>query len=115
MINIIIILHFKIISIFSSSYLLDHGSRLNKTDNDEWAPIHIASYHGHLTVVKLLHAAGAGLNMRIDEGATPLFMASQNGHDDVVDYLLKNGMLEKVEGLRGTESRFVGEARIPLP
>ena len=91
----------KICIFLSFSYLLDHGARLNKTDNDEWAPIHIASYHGHLAVVKLLHAAGAGLNMRIDEGATPLFMASQNGHDDVVDYLLKNGMLEKVEVCAG--------------
>ena len=74
---------------------MENGANVNRTDNDEWAPIHIASYRGHLGVVKLLHEAGAGLNMRIDEGATPLFMASQNGHEKVAKYLLENGKGKK--------------------
>ena len=42
-----------------------------------------AAENGHTEVVKLLLAAGADVNWRNHEGVTSLYMAAQNGHDQV--------------------------------
>ena len=44
---------------------------------------------GHTEILKILAEAGADLNMaRVTDGVTPIFVAAQNGHLDVVRYLL---------------------------
>ena len=42
-----------------------------------------AAENGHTEVVKLLLTAGADVNWRNHEGVTSLYMAAQNGHDQV--------------------------------
>jgi ankyrin repeat protein len=42
-------------------------------------------------VVRELIQAGANVNLAMNDGATPAYVASQNGHTDVLALLLKNG------------------------
>jgi len=43
----------------------------------------MSSQHGHYEVVKLLLAKGAKVNQAKCDGATPLFVSSQNGLQEV--------------------------------
>ena len=51
----------------------------------------MASYQGHVEVVKVLLEARADKDKATDDGATPLYVASQEGHVDVVRVLLEAG------------------------
>jgi ankyrin len=46
---------------------------------------------GQTDVVKLLVKQGASVNMQSQNGFTPLYMAAQENHDDVVKFLLSKG------------------------
>lgn len=46
---------------------------------------------GQTDVVKLLVKQGASVNMQSQNGFTPLYMAAQENHDDVVRFLLSKG------------------------
>ena len=74
-------------------------------------PLYIASQNGHSDIVNTLknganinqpHNVGRGLTYGTlclslihdhptQDGATPLFIASQNGHSDIVNTLIRNG------------------------
>jgi ankyrin repeat protein len=41
---------------------------------------------GHCDVVKCLLSSGADINLRDDDGQLPLFVASKEGHFDVVKW-----------------------------
>jgi ankyrin repeat protein len=58
-----------------------------------WTPFYDAIVTGDVTVVKLLHEAGANLNDKAELGArrTPLQLAVEKGNLEVIEYLLKNG------------------------
>jgi len=63
-----------------------------------YTPLLLASYHGHLEIVKLLITVGnlqkddmllrSGSEMRNNNGETPLFMASYYGHLEIVKLLI---------------------------
>lgn len=53
--------------------------------------LHIASLAGQEEVVRLLVQHGASVNVQSQNGFTPLYMAAQENHDNVVKYLLANG------------------------
>jgi ankyrin repeat protein len=58
-------------------------------DNDGWTPLHRASFHGHLDVVKWLHEQDPSLvSVRSNGGLTPLHVASPVGRLDVLEWLL---------------------------
>jgi ankyrin repeat protein len=46
---------------------------------------------GQEDVVKLLVKHGASVNMQSQNGFTPLYMAAQENHDNVVKFLLSKG------------------------
>lgn len=46
---------------------------------------------GQEEVVKLLIEHGASVNVQSQSGFTPLYMAAQENHEQVVRYLLNNG------------------------
>lgn len=46
---------------------------------------------GHLSVVKLFCEKGGNVNLPLKDRTTPLFVAAQNGHDMVVECLIRNG------------------------
>ena len=64
------------------------------SDYKRWniTPLHRASKHGLLDVVKFLVGRGEKIMAvnRID-GSTPLYEAAQFGHLDIVDYLIRQG------------------------
>ncbi len=45
--------------------------------------IQVAAERGHIDIVVLLSAAGADVNWQNKEGITSLYMAAQNGHEEV--------------------------------
>ncbi|KAI0278214.1 hypothetical protein BGY98DRAFT_1096891 [Russula aff. rugulosa BPL654] len=70
--------------------LLDHGAHVN------------AQERGNLKVVQLLLEHEATLNARSEANNTPVYLASREGHLEVVRLLLSLGADVHIEGLRGT-------------
>jgi len=77
-----------------STLLRDHpGINVNWTNKEQyqWTPLHAASNHGHVEVVKLLLAhPNIDVNLKSAGGQTPLSFAGRNGHASVVKLLLKD-------------------------
>jgi ankyrin repeat protein len=73
--------------------LLDQGAEVNSTDAWDRTSLITASMSGHLGVVRLLaqHTGTQGLNEEDDEGRTALHYAAQEGHCEVVAFLLSKG------------------------
>ena len=59
------------------------GVWVNSANADGFSPLHVASLHGHATLVRLLARHGAELNARTTQLATPLHLACQNQHTQV--------------------------------
>lgn len=64
-----------------------HGKGQNPNGSDE-APLITASEYGYLDMVKYLVEHGADIHANNDEA---LFLARQNGHHEVANYLVLNG------------------------
>lgn len=62
---------------------------IHKSDAQSPSPLHIASYHGDVNVVKVLLEHGADVNKDIYFGRTPIAVAAHHRHVDVVKLLLK--------------------------
>jgi len=74
------------------SLLLQHGASLiSHTDSGNRA-LHLASEHGHLSLVKyLVEEKSDDLNALNYENETPLHLAARNGRDYIVTYLVEGG------------------------
>ena len=59
--------------------------------NNRIAPLHLASYYGHVEVVQSLLDHGADPTVQNKDRQTSLHMASQNGHVEVVWLLIQYG------------------------
>jgi hypothetical protein len=64
--------------------LLEIGAELEASINDGARPLHVATDHGHVAVVKTLVELGADKDASAVDGATPLHTAAYNGHVEVV-------------------------------
>jgi len=72
--------------------LINKGAAVNAKDKDGWTALMDASFGaGHREVVELLLAHGADVNAKNNNGDTALSLASQNGHEDIEELLLKAG------------------------
>lgn len=60
------------------------------SDENIKTPICEAASEGNLSIIKKLHDRHVSLDERARNGSTPLLFAAQNGHDHVVDFLIKN-------------------------
>jgi ankyrin repeat protein len=69
-------------------FLLDHGARADVVNDHEDTTIGQACEFGHLEAAKLILVAGAGINHANRWGRTPLMLASREGRDDVVAWLI---------------------------
>ncbi|HNX48935.1 MAG TPA: ankyrin repeat domain-containing protein [Thermoanaerobaculaceae bacterium] len=56
----------------------------------ETSPILAAAWAGHVEVVELLIARGAGVDAADGSGVTPLMAAATQGHDEVVRLLVRH-------------------------
>jgi|AntAceMinimDraft_12_1070368.scaffolds.fasta_scaffold283757_1 ankyrin repeat protein len=54
------------------SMLLEAGAKMDTTWGGSLTPLMIAVCLGHLAVVKVLLAAGAGTEQKLEDGSTPL-------------------------------------------
>lgn len=98
------ILHFKIIVIFLPSLailndqydlatlLLRYGAKVDQTGPLNRTALHECAFLGLENFVYLLLEAGANPNARDIKEKTPLALAAQNGHLNVVEVLLEKGM-----------------------
>ena len=58
------------------SYLYDYG----------FSPMHYAVCSGNLEVVKFLHQNGGKIDVKDCKNRTPIGLAVERGHDDIVEY-----------------------------
>eukprot|EP00092_Neocalanus_flemingeri_P024493 GFUD01026561.1.p1 GENE.GFUD01026561.1~~GFUD01026561.1.p1 ORF type:complete len:899 (-),score=198.15 GFUD01026561.1:15-2711(-) len=76
-------------------FLLDNGANSNSLVKSTLAtPLHMAALHGRVDVAKLLLKYGAKLEPRGSDklyGATPIYLASQNGNLEMVHELIVAG------------------------
>ncbi len=71
--------------------LISKGARVHDKNNEDAAPLHIASDRGHLKVVELLLSRGASVHDLHNKNATPLYIASQHDYIDIIRLLLSKG------------------------
>ncbi|XP_035659988.1 oxysterol-binding protein-related protein 1-like isoform X1 [Branchiostoma floridae] len=68
---------------------LDLNCKGDTKSNKGWSPLHLASYFGHLPVVRALLMHGADVDIVNDLGDTPLHKAALTGRTDMVTLLLQ--------------------------
>ncbi|XP_070579658.1 transient receptor potential cation channel subfamily A member 1-like [Ptychodera flava] len=74
------------------SLLLEHGAKSDTKDIEERLPIHVASENGRLECVQVLAKhCPTRINDDDADGRTPLLLASEQGHEKLVQHLLKVG------------------------
>jgi ankyrin repeat protein len=78
--------HYRQFAATSFSIEVNAASRING-----WTPIYAAALRGNTDIVALLIGNGADVNKAIDDGTTPLLMATSFGHKDIVSHLLEAG------------------------
>ena len=73
------------------TFLLSQNSDVNAVDKDQgWTALHYAARNGNTAAVKLLLSKKANINAKGRYGDTPLHVAAEQDHRDVVDVLLAN-------------------------
>lgn len=59
-----------------------------------WTPLHLTADNGDVAIAEMLLGSGADVNARSNDGRTPLGMALQRGHKDMIDLLSQHGGAE---------------------
>jgi ankyrin repeat protein len=63
--------------------LIDSGYAVTeRTEVDEWTPMHWAATFGNVPIIAVLYAAGADISARNKNGITPIHAAANRGHID---------------------------------
>ena len=89
-------------------WLLDHGSKVGERNNTGMGLLVSAANGGHADVVRLVleRQGGQGLEDTDEGGYTPLLLAAQRGHVEVVQFLAAHGA-----NLRARTRRHHNDAR----
>lgn len=88
-----------------SSRAIDLNNNLEK---GTWSAIQRAAYCGHADVVHYLLEKGASPNIQSDDEMDPLLCAIKGGHLEVVQLLIQNGALVKMDEIIGNEIKCEG-------
>nr|WP_286206682.1 ankyrin repeat domain-containing protein [Thauera linaloolentis] len=78
--------------------LLAGGAKVN---HEGWAPLHYAAFEGRDALLDALLGAGADVNARAPNLATPLMLAARNGHA---------GMVRRLLAIPGTDLNALNDA-----
>jgi len=70
--------------------LLNSNLDINKKNKHGSTPLILATYSGHLKIVKILLDNGADVNLASNDKTTPLIWATVGNHTAIVRYLLNN-------------------------
>ena len=70
---------------------MKHKAELNTKDASGWTPLHVASAHNDVELVRLLLNRGARVNATDNQGHSPLKWARETGSRDVFAYLKNHG------------------------
>jgi ankyrin repeat protein len=87
--------------------LLDRGADVNGQPKGDWTPLHWASYHGKLDIVRLLIDHGATMNAKTSSSephCTPCLLAKYESRGDgtrVTQLLLERGADVKAQDING--------------
>ncbi|XRA97454.1 receptor-interacting serine-threonine kinase [Pycnococcus provasolii] len=69
--------------------LINAGANVNISCSDKRrTPMHVAAFNGDATLMQMLIDAGADVNAKDGEGATPMKYAAQNGHKECVKLII---------------------------
>ncbi|KAL4238217.1 hypothetical protein ACF0H5_002929 [Mactra antiquata] len=88
-----------------ASYLLNIGADPNRADTSGNTVVHYAAAYGWLFCLRLLHEAGAELEVHNEWKTTPIGVAFLKGHIGIVDFLLKQ---------KGVDINFKNDAGLTL-
>ncbi|XP_078664860.1 oxysterol-binding protein-related protein 1-like isoform X2 [Branchiostoma floridae x Branchiostoma belcheri] len=92
---------------------LDLNCKGDTKSNKGWSPLHLASYFGHLPVVRALLMHGADVDIVNDLGDTPLHKAALTGRTDMVTLLLQyNADVNVINGEGDTPKQMTHVAEV---
>ena len=74
--------------------LIVNGANYHIILNDGRTALHIAVEHGFIEIVKKLYGYGLDINAKNNNGITPLMIARERGHNDIINFLIDNGATE---------------------
>ena len=67
-----------------------------------WSPLSRCARYGHLPALRTLVEHGAKIDIRLNDGATPLIISAGEQHSGAVRFLLENGADPNAQNLEGT-------------
>ena len=83
--------------------LINAGCNVNLFDTNSWLPIHSAAFNGNVEIMEMLINARADIDLktnRRDTGVSALYIATKEGHAEIVRTLIRN--MVKVNTLNGS-------------
>lgn len=91
------------------------GTDINAIDEDKRTPLHYAAEAGKIDVVRMLCEKGALLDLKDKDLHTPLDLAIEGTHDEVMEYLnAKDKENKKAKGLEAHEDKEKDSGGISL-
>ena len=69
--------------------LIKHGANIHQSNLDWASPIHTATFHGHVGIMRLLLSQNVNCNDKDQHGDTPLHIACRRQNSTAVDILLR--------------------------
>ncbi len=92
--------------------LLAHGADPNAADEGGWNAMHRLAYGGGVETARLLVEAGCEHDRKNREGMTPMIIAANRGHADLVRYLIScRAATEAVESAFGWTALHIAAAK----
>lgn len=89
------------------STLIKHNCSIHQPCVKRWSAMHEAAKQGRKDIVALLLKNGGNVNLKDGYGVTPLVVAAEYGHCDVLEHLIHKGMYLIRKDMHGHTSYLV--------
>ena len=101
----------------TAKYLIERGADVNRKTDKGITALHECAESGHFGIMKLLLLSGARLDVDA-KGMTPLMVASDKGHQQIVEHLISQRELvtkqEKIDALELLGAIFINNENLDL-